>query len=77
MLVTLGGEHRVDKRSVIAQMTYEHPLYTLGSLRAQRELPSLSDDRVAFAGAYHGSGFHEDGALSGLQAATSLGGTWE
>ncbi|UIJ33453.1 NAD(P)/FAD-dependent oxidoreductase [Allobranchiibius sp. GilTou73] len=77
MLVTLGGEHRVDKRTVIAQMTYEHPLYTLGSLRAQRELPSLSDDRVAFAGAYHGSGFHEDGALSGLQAATRLGGTWE
>ena len=77
MLVTLGGEHRVDKRTVIAQMTYEHPLYSLSSLRAQRELPSLSDERVAFAGAYHGSGFHEDGALSGLQAATSLGGTWE
>ncbi len=77
MLVTLNGEDRVDKRTVLAQMTYEHPLYTLESLRAQRELPTLSDDRVAFAGAYHGWGFHEDGALSGLRAAESLGGSWD
>ncbi len=76
MLVTLGGEHRVDKRKVIAEMTYEHPLYTLCSLQAQTQLPTLSDDRIAFAGAYHGWGFHEDGALSGLRAAERLGATW-
>lgn len=77
MLVTLNGEDRVDKRTVIAQMTYEHPLYTLESLGAQRRLPALSDTRIAFAGAYHGWGFHEDGALSGLRAAESLGGSWD
>ena len=77
MLVTLNGEDHVDTRTVLAQMTYEHPLYTLESLSAQRELPTLSGDRVAFAGAYHGWGFHEDGALSGLRAAESLGGSWD
>ncbi|WP_253869658.1 NAD(P)/FAD-dependent oxidoreductase [Mycobacterium sp. 1164966.3] len=75
-LVTLGGEDRVDPRSVIAEMTYSHPLYTPESVAAQRALPTLDDDRVVFAGAYHGWGFHEDGAASGLRAARRLGADW-
>jgi predicted NAD/FAD-binding protein len=75
-LVTLGGHDRVDPRSVIAEMTYSHPLYTRESVAAQRLLPTLDDDRVAFAGAYHGWGFHEDGAASGLRAARRLGADW-
>jgi predicted NAD/FAD-binding protein len=75
-LVTLGGHDRVDPDSVIAEMTYSHPLYTPESVAAQRELTALDDDRVVFAGAYHGWGFHEDGAASGLRAARSLGADW-
>jgi len=75
-LVTLGGHHRVDPESVIAEMTYSHPLYTPESVAAQRLLPTLDDDRVVFAGAYHGWGFHEDGAASGLRAARRLGADW-
>jgi predicted NAD/FAD-binding protein len=69
-VVTLGGDDRVDPASVIAEMTYSHPLYTPESVAAQRLLPMLDDDLVVFAGAYHGWGFHEDGAASGLRAAT-------
>ena len=43
---------------------------------AQQRLPELGDGRTAFAGAYHGWGFHEDGCLSGLRAAQSLGVDW-
>lgn len=75
-LVTLGGSHVVDPRRVLAEMTYEHPLYTADSVAAQRLLPTLDDDRIVFAGAYHGWGFHEDGAASGLRAAERLGATW-
>ena len=75
-LVTLGGEDRVNPRSVIAEMTYSHPLYTPESVAAQSALPMLDDDRVVFAGAYHGWGFHEDGAASGLRAARRLGADW-
>jgi predicted NAD/FAD-binding protein/DUF1365 family protein len=75
-LVTLGGEDLVDPATVIDRMEYEHPLYTPESVAAQRRLPEISTDRIAFAGAYHGWGFHEDGARSGLAAATRLGLPW-
>lgn len=75
-LVTLGGEHLVDPDLVIERMEYEHPLYTPGSVAAQRRLPEIDTDRLAFAGAYHGWGFHEDGARSGLAAVERLGLTW-
>jgi uncharacterized protein len=75
-VVTLGGQDRVDAGSVLAEMTYRHPLYTPESVAAQQLLPTLDDDRVVFAGAYHGWGFHEDGAASGLRAARRLGADW-
>jgi predicted NAD/FAD-binding protein len=75
-LVTLGGRDRIDPATVRAEMTYDHPLYTPESVAAQHRLPELNDDRIVFAGAYHGWGFHEDGAASGLRAAQRLGATW-
>ena len=75
-LVTLGGEDFVDPRRVIDRMDYEHPAYTPASVAAQRRLPELNTGTTAFAGAYHGWGFHEDGCRSGVQAARALGGTW-
>lgn len=47
--------------TVLDRMVYEHPQYTPHSLRAQRQILALGDGRLAFAGAYHGWGFHEDG----------------
>ncbi|MFC6287191.1 FAD-dependent oxidoreductase [Nocardioides sp. GCM10027113] len=76
-LVTLGGEHLVDPESVIARREYEHPLYTPESVAAQRRLPEIDTRRITFAGAYHGWGFHEDGARSGLAAIERLGFEWD
>jgi uncharacterized protein len=75
-VVTLNGERNVDPAAVIDRMEYEHPVYTLDSVAARGRLPELNDGSLAFAGAYHGWGFHEDGARSGLDAAVSLGITW-
>jgi uncharacterized protein len=61
---------------VLAEMTYAHPTYTTKSVAAQRELPSLNTGRTAFAGAWHGWGFHEDGCSSGARAAASFGVDW-
>jgi predicted NAD/FAD-binding protein len=75
-LVSLNSTERIDPTTVIATMQYAHPVYTPESVAAQRELPGLFDGRTAFAGAYHGWGFHEDGCRSGVEAARSLGATW-
>ncbi len=68
-IVTLGGQDIVDQGSVIETMEYQHPIYTPASVAAQRRLPECDTDRVVFAGAWHGWGFHEDGARSGVEAA--------
>jgi predicted NAD/FAD-binding protein len=75
-LVTLNGVDCVDQSLVIDTMHYEHPLYTPESVAAQRRLPEINTSRIAFAGAYHGWGFHEDGARSGVAAAAALGVQW-
>jgi predicted NAD/FAD-binding protein/DUF1365 family protein len=76
LLLTLGGSGLVDEADVLARMEYEHPLYSPTSVAARRQLPGINTKRLAFAGAYHGWGFHEDGARSGLAAAEHLGFTW-
>jgi len=76
-VVSLGGRDQVDPESVIDSMVYEHPQYSPRFLAAQQRLPRLGDQRIVFAGAYHGWGFHEDGALSGATAAARLGSPWQ
>jgi predicted NAD/FAD-binding protein len=69
-------EGEVDPGRVLARMEYAHPQYTPESVAAQAGLPALNGPVTAFAGAYHGWGFHEDGARSGLAAAVAVGGRW-
>jgi uncharacterized protein len=75
-LVTLNALDRVRPDRVLARMTYRHPLYDGRSVAAQRHLPALNTPVLAFAGAYHGWGFHEDGCRSGVEAARALGVAW-
>jgi predicted NAD/FAD-binding protein len=74
--VTLNPDEADAPAGTIATMTYLHPTYTAASVAAQEGLPALSTERLAFAGAYHGWGFHEDGCRSGVAAAEALGVTW-
>jgi predicted NAD/FAD-binding protein len=75
-LVTLNARDRIDPAKVIAVMDYEHPIYDLPAIEAQARLTALATPRTAFAGAYHGWGFHEDGCRSGVDAARHLGVAW-
>jgi predicted NAD/FAD-binding protein len=75
-VLTLNGLGRVSESRVLARMSYEHPVFTQESLAAQRRLPEINDETLAFAGAYHGWGFHEDGCAAGVRAAACLGVDW-
>ncbi len=72
--VTLNED--VPEEHVLQRFTYEHPLYTVQTLRAQTELPLLAGGPALYAGAYFGNGFHEDGLASGVAAARALGVEW-
>lgn len=76
LVVTLNPDQGPAPEHVIATMTYEHPTYTAASVAAQQRLAGLNSDRLAFAGAYHGWGFHEDGCRAGAAAAEALGASW-
>jgi predicted NAD/FAD-binding protein len=73
--VTLNQD--VPEEHVLARFAYSHPLYTVGTLRAQQELRRLSGARhTLYAGAHLGNGFHEDGLAAGVAAAAALGVSW-
>jgi predicted NAD/FAD-binding protein len=75
-VVTLNDQGRIDPHLVISRMSYRHPNYTPGSVAAQARLAELNTGGLAFAGSYHGWGFHEDGCQAGVAAARSLGVSW-
>ncbi|MFI2213936.1 NAD(P)/FAD-dependent oxidoreductase [Streptomyces sp. NPDC020141] len=75
-LVTLNAGDEIDDGRVLARMVYEHPVHTPASVAAQRRLPLLNTAVTAYAGAWHGWGFHEDGCRSGVAAAAALGVDW-
>ncbi|HTJ67846.1 MAG TPA: FAD-dependent oxidoreductase [Actinospica sp.] len=75
-LVTLNATETIKEGLVLARMVYEHPVYTPESVAAQARLPELTTRITAYAGAYHGWGFHEDGCASGVTAAAAFGVRW-
>jgi len=75
--VTLNRADEIDPDRIVDRTVFEHPLYTVESLRAQTGIRRISGERhTLYAGAYHGFGFHEDGFASGVRAASALGVDW-
>jgi predicted NAD/FAD-binding protein len=54
------------------QGSYEHPHFTKASYAAQQKWTEISRGPLQFAGAYWGSGFHEDGFVSGQRCARAV-----
>jgi len=75
--VTLNRSDEIDPERMIMRTVYDHPLYTLDTLRGQREVTALNGERhTLYAGAHLGNGFHEDGLASAVHAAAHLGVEW-
>ena len=75
-IVTLDPGDHVDPDTVTADLSYEHPVFTAPAVAAAGRLRSAGGERLAFAGAHLGWGFHEDGCRSGVEAAQSFGVSW-
>lgn len=72
-LVTLNRPGPFDQAHVLADLVYDHPIYTSESMATQRELASLNGQRNTwFCGSYFGYGFHEDAVRSSHEAVAAL-----
>ncbi len=75
--VTLNRTEEIESAKVLAVIDYEHPQMTFASLAATEGARTRRVVRhTAFAGAWQGNGFHEDGLASGLRAAAAFGVAW-
>jgi len=76
--VSVNGEEQIAPDQILRRIPYEHPLFSLGTLQAQPELPGLNlrspDQSVYFAGSYFRYGFHEDAFRSALECARAVTG---
>jgi predicted NAD/FAD-binding protein len=74
VVVTLNPPVEPAPDEVIAEFDYDHPVFDLGAIEAQRSLASIQGRRgLWFCGAWTGYGFHEDGLKAGLAVANGLG----
>ena len=75
--VTINRPESIDPARVLRRIDYEHPLFSLGAVRAQTEIPALNatardTTHTYFAGAWQRYGFHEDGLLSAVRLSEQI-----
>jgi len=67
--VTLNSQEMIRPESIIRTIDYEHPVFTLAGIHAQKRQAQINGlKRAYFCGAYWRYGFHEDGVVSALNA---------
>jgi predicted NAD/FAD-binding protein len=72
--VSLNPLREPRPSSVIAELTYHHPVFDGEAMRAQGLLGQIQGrDRLWFCGSYAGYGFHEDALASAVGVARQLG----
>ncbi|NMM09702.1 MAG: FAD-dependent oxidoreductase [Polaromonas sp.] len=73
VVVSLNPTSEIERKHIMGEFEYTHPVFDAAAIRAQKELPKLQGlQHTYFCGAWTGYGFHEDGLKSGLQAAKLL-----
>ena len=74
VMETLNRDREPAAGTVLAELTFQHPMFSREAVAAQERLATLQGvDRIWYAGAWTRYGFHEDGILSGVRVAEALG----
>lgn len=65
--VSINPSSSIDAQKIIREIDYEHPLFDVPAMQAQRELPILNQHGpVYYCGSYFKYGFHEDAYASAV-----------
>ena len=74
VMETLNRDREPAPGTKLAELSFQHPMYSRQAVAAQVRLQPLQGvDRAYFTGAWTRYGFHEDGLLSGVRVAEALG----
>lgn len=72
--ISLNSKELIDSDKILAEFDYSHPVYSKEAVIAQAGWDKISGkNKTHFCGAYWANGFHEDGVVSALNVAHSLG----
>ena len=73
IIVSLNPATEPDPNLVHQEIHYSHPVFDMGAIQAQKELPLIQgSSSIWYCGAWTGFGFHEDGLRSGELVAEAL-----
>ena len=73
-IVTLNPSQEPAQDSIVHDVHFAHPQFSMGSLKSQRQLKELNGRRATFyCGSYHGNGFHEDAVRSAVDVSRLFG----
>ncbi len=71
--VSINPSDTLNAAAVLKEIDYEHPLFDVEAMKAQKELHLLNQyGPVYFCGSYFKYGFHEDAYTSALELCKSL-----
>jgi uncharacterized protein len=72
--VSLNPLREPRLESLVAEMTYHHPVFDTDATAAQKRLPAIQGrDRIWYTGSYFGYGFHEDALRASVELAERFG----
>jgi predicted NAD/FAD-binding protein len=72
--VTLNRDEEIAEERRIAEMIYDHPVFTLDGVKKRADRDAIDGvNHTHYCGAYWGSGFHEDGVKSALHVCARFG----
>ncbi len=69
VLVTLNSPIEIKEELIHGSFNYQHPIYNLKAIEGQALIKGLqAKNKILYAGAHLGYGFHEDGVVSAIEA---------
>ena len=72
--VTLNNSGAINPHKVLGRFQYDHPVFSMEGMAAQQRWEEINGvSNTWFCGAYWHNGFHEDGVVSALRVAKSIG----
>jgi predicted NAD/FAD-binding protein len=71
--VSVNPQRDLDRSKIIRELDYEHPLFDIPAIRAQKDLAGLNrNGPIYYCGSYFNYGFHEDAFTSAWQLCRQL-----